>query len=300
VITTKAQFAMLRGISYWKILAWTGAILLVGSLYLADKLQPFSGSSISASTEAAGYVELGPLYNATGPATAYHDASANDEEASQGLANGGLVINSQYPLLGAFVTAAYHQPILPPPFGMETEPAIGEVSSKWHAIQAEIEREEIVMARCRTGNVCPAEALGLLEIIAEGADHAGRARVGLINRAVNFTLIPTSDEMQWGVTDHWSSPFETLQTHRGDCEDYAILKYVALLEAGLSLDDLKIVILHKFLPNESHAVLAARVDGEWLILDNDKLALVRDLDLARVQPKVLLDQDGAHRLISSN
>jgi hypothetical protein len=102
------------------------------------------------------------------------------------------------------------------------------------------------------------------------------------------------------VADHWSSPFETLQTHRGDCEDYAIVKYVALLEAGVSRDDLKIVILRKFLPNETHAVLAARVDGEWLILDNDRLALVRDSDLARAQPEVLLDQHGAHRIISSD
>jgi predicted transglutaminase-like cysteine proteinase len=122
----------------------------------------------------------------------------------------------------------------------------------------------------------------------------------LINRAVNLALIPTSDEAQWGVADHWSPPFETLQTHRGDCEDYAIVKYVALLEAGLSQDDLRIAILRNFLPNEDHAVLAARVDGEWLILNNNSLALVRDSDTVKVQPKFLLDRDGAHRLIPSN
>jgi len=60
----------------------------------------------------------------------------------------------------------------------------------------------------------------------------GLARVGLINRAVDLAITPTSDEAQWGVVDHWSPPFETLQTHRGDCEDYAIVKYVALLQAG--------------------------------------------------------------------
>lgn len=63
---------------------------------------------------------------------------------------------------------------------------------------------------------------------------------------------------------------------------------------------LKIVILHKFLPSEDHAVLAVHVDGEWLILDDNKLALVRNSDMVGAQPKFLLDQDGAHRLISSN
>jgi predicted transglutaminase-like cysteine proteinase len=57
-----------------------------------------------------------------------------------------------------------------------------------------------------------------------------------------FAITPTSDEAPWGVADHWSPPFEILQTHRGDCEDYAIVKYVALLQAGLSHDDVKIVI----------------------------------------------------------
>ena len=33
---------------------------------------------------------------------------------------------------------------------------------------------------------------------------------------------------------------------RGDCDDYAIVKYIALLRAGLSRDDVKIAILHNF------------------------------------------------------
>src|SRR5260370_33934724 len=70
-----------------------------------------------------------------------------------------------------------------------------------------------------------------------------------------------------GVADHRSPPFETLQPHRGNCEDYAIVKYVALLQAGLSHDDVKIVILRNLLRKEDHAAEAARVDGQWLILD---------------------------------
>jgi predicted transglutaminase-like cysteine proteinase len=201
--------------------------------------------------------------------------------------------------LGEVSVTAYLQSARPL-FGMETEPATGDVSSKWHTVEAEIEQEETVLAHCRIEQACPAVARDLLDIVAEGADRTGRARVGLINRAVNLALILTSDEAQWGVEDHWSPPFETLQTHRGDCEDYAIVKYVALLEAGLSRDDLKIVILRNFVPDEDHAVLAARVDGEWLILNDNSLALVRDLDMVRVQPKFLLDQDGAHRLVPSN
>jgi predicted transglutaminase-like cysteine proteinase len=187
----------------------------------------------------------------------------------------------------------------PVPFGMESEPVSGGVAVKWRAVEVDIDAEQQVLAACRTEAACPAAAKGLLDIIAEGAGHLGLARVGLINRAVDLAIAPASDEAQWGVADHWSPPFETLRTHRGDCEDYAIVKYLALLEAGLSRDDVKIVIVRNVLPNEDHAVVAARVDGKWLILDNRRLALVRDTEMAGSVPRFVLDEDGARRLVGS-
>jgi len=188
----------------------------------------------------------------------------------------------------------------PPLFGMETESVAGELAAKWRAVEAEIDREQQVLAGCRAHQACPVVARSLLDIVAEGAGRSGRARVGLINRAVDLAITPTSDEAQWGVADHWSPPFETLQTHRGDCEDYAIVKYVALLQAGLSHDDVKIVILRNLLPKEDHAAVAARVDGQWLILDNRRLALVRDTEMVKSIPKFVLDEEGARRFVGSN
>jgi predicted transglutaminase-like cysteine proteinase len=184
-------------------------------------------------------------------------------------------------------------------FGMETEPVLGNLALKWRTVELEINRDAKVLADCRAKKPCPAAARELLNIIAEGASHTGRARVGLINRAVNLAITPASDEAEWGVEDHWSSPFETLQSHRGDCEDYAIVKYIALREAGLPSEDVKLLILRNLFPNEEHAVAAARVDGEWLILDNRWLTLVRDTDTIRTTPQFLLDESGVHRFVSS-
>jgi predicted transglutaminase-like cysteine proteinase len=187
-----------------------------------------------------------------------------------------------------------------PLFGMATEPVFGEVAAKWRAVEADISREEGVLARCRAQLACPAPAQTLLDIVAEGADYTGRVRVGRINRAVNLAIRPTSDEEQWGVEDRWSAPFETLQSRRGDCEDYAIVKYVALLEAGLPRDDVKMVILRNLFPHEDHAAVAARVDGQWIILDNRRLALVRDSDMMRSIPIFVLDENGARRFVRSH
>ena len=48
-------------------------------------------------------------------------------------------------------------------------------------------------------------------------------------------------------------------------------------------------------PNENHAAVATRVDGQWLILDNRTLTLVRDTDVTRAIPEFLLDHEGGKR-----
>ena len=77
---------------------------------------------------------------------------------------------------------------------METEPIAGEVAAKWRAVEAGIDREQHVLAHCPAQETCPVVARELLDIIAEGAGRSGRARVGLINRAVDLAITPTSDE----------------------------------------------------------------------------------------------------------
>jgi predicted transglutaminase-like cysteine proteinase len=186
-------------------------------------------------------------------------------------------------------------------FGMKTEPvATGELPEKWHRVEAAMAQDFAVVAQCHANGTCPVAAQRLIDIIAEGAGRIGRARVGLINRAADLAISPVSDEIQWGVADHWSDPFETLLSNRGDCEDYAILKYAALLEVGIPKDDVKIVILKNFFPNEDHAAVAARVDGQWLILDNRTLTLVRDTDVTRATPEFVLDHEGVKRFKRAN
>ena len=184
-------------------------------------------------------------------------------------------------------------------FGMDIELVTqGDVLNKWSQARVEMTRELQIVDRCRRDNVCPAGAQRLIDLSSEGAGRNGRARLGLINRALNLAISPTSDEAQWRATDHWSSALETLQSGRGDCEDYAIVKYLALLDTGMSVADLKIVLMRNIFPNEHHAVVAARVDDEWLILDNRTLTLVRDTNLTRAVPMFVLDQAGAWRFVS--
>jgi len=186
-------------------------------------------------------------------------------------------------------------------FGMDAEPVTeGALLDKWRRIEVNIALVLEIIAQCQVGRPCPGPAQKLIHLSLEGARRSGRARVGMINRAVNPAISPVSDDTQWGVSDHWSGPFETLQSGRGDCEDYAILKYAALLETGVPKGDVKIVVLRNLFPKEDHAVTATRVNGEWLILDNRTLTLVRDTDATRMIPEFVLDADGVSRFVWSS
>jgi hypothetical protein len=70
-----------------------------------------------------------------------------------------------------------------------------------------------------------------------------------------------------------------------------------LLEAGITKDDVKIVILKNFFPNKDHAAVTTRVDTQWPILDNRTLTLVRDKDVTRAIPEFVFDHEGGKRFI---
>jgi predicted transglutaminase-like cysteine proteinase len=178
------------------------------------------------------------------------------------------------------------------PFGLSSAVPVkaGKLVQKWQTVNREIKSEVAVLLRCLAYRHCSIAAQKFLKIIAEGREHEGLDRVGHINRAINLSIVPMSDIRQWGVTDRWSSPLETLSTGHGDCEDYAIAKYVALLAAGVSKKDVKIVIAR--VGNEEHAIVTVRVAEAWIVLENRWLALVPDVEVRHITPEFLLDYSG--------
>jgi len=181
------------------------------------------------------------------------------------------------------------------PFGLATTPVYaGGLRDKWLGVARKLDDERVQLALCdgdRDNCASPA-ALQFLTIVDSGRALDGRARLGEINRAINLAIHPMSDLAQYGEIDVWSSPLVTFYRGAGDCEDYAIVKYVALLEAGIAADDLRIVILHDTLSGEDHAVTAARLDGHWLMLDNRRMAMIEDNYVRNSRPLFVIGQSG--------
>jgi predicted transglutaminase-like cysteine proteinase len=177
----------------------------------------------------------------------------------------------------------------------------GGLREKWLGVERKLDDERVQLALCdgdRERCVSPA-ALQLLAIVDGARAREGRARLGEINRAINLAIHPMSDLAQYGQLDVWSSPLATFATGAGDCEDYAIAKYVALRLAGISADDLRLVVLHDTIRGEDHAVTAARLDGHWLMLDNNRMAMVEDGYVRNYRPLFVLDERGVMRYVDT-
>jgi predicted transglutaminase-like cysteine proteinase len=181
------------------------------------------------------------------------------------------------------------------PFGLPASAVYaGSLRDKWLGVARKLDDERVQLALCdgdRDNCASPA-ALQFLTIVDGGRARDGRARLGEINRAINLTIHPMSDLAQYGEVDVWSSPLVTFYRGAGDCEDYAIAKYVALLQAGISADDLRIVILHDTLGDEDHAVAAVRLDGRWLMLDNRRMAMIEDNYVRNYRPLFVIGPSG--------
>jgi predicted transglutaminase-like cysteine proteinase len=181
------------------------------------------------------------------------------------------------------------------PFGLFTFRAPeGLLWVKWRGLEAEIDKETAILAQCRgdVENCTSPAALRFLALIEEARNKAGRERLDTVNRMVNAAIRYTSDFEQHGVADVWSAPLATFASGRGDCEDYAIAKYVLLREAGVAAEDLRLLLVRDTLIRQDHAVLAVREDGRWLILDNRWTIVPESAEVRQLTPLFSIDHQG--------
>jgi len=171
----------------------------------------------------------------------------------------------------------------------------GDVRQKWFHLKDKLDDEMVQLALCdgdRDGCVSPA-ALKLLAIVDQARAREGRARLGETNRAINLSIKATDD----GADDVWSSPLATFGRGAGDCEDYAIAKLAALRLAGMAAEDLRIVVVRDTRAGEAHAVVAARLENRWLMLDNRRMAMVEDEAARMYQPLFVLYQSAVLKYV---
>lgn len=111
---------------------------------------------------------------------------------------------------------------------------------------------------------------------------SAREKVEEVNGFLNRQRYLT-DPRNYGVKDYWATPIQFLRRD-GDCEDYAIAKFISLRALGFSNDMMRIVVLRDLNLRVGHAVLAVYLEGEALILDNQIRRVVRADTIRHYRP----------------
>jgi len=161
---------------------------------------------------------------------------------------------------------------------------------QWTRVLDKVKEEDIVYAACDAdARKCPSPAAA--------AWRASRRRVeGLkpldqlreINRFLN-SWVYREDVENYGVADFWASPLQFV-SQSGDCEDYAIIKYVTLRQLGFPAEKLRIVVLQDTLRAAPHAVLAVYLDGKILIMDSLFDAVLPDTQVTFYVPQYSVNE----------
>ena len=100
-----------------------------------------------------------------------------------------------------------------------------------------------------------------------------------------------TDSRNYGRSDYWATPREFFERD-GDCEDFAIAKYMSLRALGWEREHLRIVVLQNIDLGIVHAVLVAYRDGKAWLLDNQFNQIVATDRIFHYRPYYSLNEDG--------
>jgi predicted transglutaminase-like cysteine proteinase len=155
---------------------------------------------------------------------------------------------------------------------------------KWRAVLDRYARE----MKGDGGRSCPSSRFGdcpydeWRRFLSEIASNDRWGQLVAVNGFMNARRY-MADEWNWGVKDYWATPGEFL-ARAGDCEDYAIAKYLSLKELGWAEGDLRLVVVRDAKLRVAHAVLVVAYGGRRWVLDNQTDRINETVDIRHYRP----------------
>jgi len=155
---------------------------------------------------------------------------------------------------------------------------------KWRDMLARFEQEitDCTPDRCRLDE--------WRQLVASLQGQKPTTQLKLVNKAINQHRY-VEDWANWDLADYWETPLQFLD-RSGDCEDFAIAKYLALRAAGMSADNMRIVIVRDNARRRMHAVLAVYARGRAWILDSLYDAIVEPDAVDYYEPIYSINEQG--------
>lgn len=213
-------------------------------------------------------------------------------------------MNSNLKKATIFVLAFYVlllSPVLVLAQGLNTKGLFGSVEfkvgsletlHKWRDVLGKIDKEEAYFNSCdKDLKSCKNEHLSAWrEFLAQAKFKPKDQLLKEVNKFIN-TWPYIEDAKNWKKSDYWASPIEFLDKS-GDCEDYAIIKYVTLKELGFKSENMRIVVVMDKLRLINHAIL--------VVYDNNNQAVVLDSLFDAVLPQQRILQYTPHYSVNEH
>jgi predicted transglutaminase-like cysteine proteinase len=141
----------------------------------------------------------------------------------------------------------------------------------WTLAQVNLDRTQ-ALALERYGQKAADTVASWRKAIDDGRALSEQEKLAAANTFFNRRLLFEDDIVVWKQNDYWATPLEFIGQGAGDCEDFAIAKYMTLQMMGVPAEKLRMVYVRARVggANVAHMVLGyfETPTAEPLILDN--------------------------------
>ncbi|MFQ5765255.1 MAG: transglutaminase-like cysteine peptidase [Rhodospirillales bacterium] len=172
---------------------------------------------------------------------------------------------------------------------------------KWQSALDRFSKESAQKAKKKKKSSCKARKLDICDYgdwtaflqTLKGKDALTQIRA--VNHRMNNAKYIT-DSTNWGRKDYWATPAEFMANF-GDCEDYAIIKYLSLRLLGFAEEDLRVVAVKDLNLKVGHAILIVfwkdprSGKKRALMLDNQIKKVVDARAVRHYQPVFSINKD---------
>ena len=139
------------------------------------------------------------------------------------------------------------------------------------------------VTRERYGIKAAERVTGWREMINRAVQYSEKEQLTAVNSFLNRNIQFSSDMEVWGKEDYWSTPLELLRKGAGDCEDFAIAKYIALRKLGIPDEKLRLIYVRAQTGDPSNPVIQAHMVLGYYAHPTD-IPLILDNLISSIQP----------------
>ena len=134
----------------------------------------------------------------------------------------------------------------------------------------------LLLASQRYGSAGGTAVASWRDLLTGAAAQPDSLQLKQVNDFFNRRTQFGEDSVIWGAQDYWATPLETLGRGQGDCEDFAIAKYVTLKLLGVPSEKLRLTYVKARIGGPQSTLVQAHMvlsyypapDDEPLVLDN--------------------------------